>query len=81
MPLFFIIAIAAGGLTLGATAVDVTQDIRAQQQQGQSGYQHPQAQKGQAVVAFYPASYATLADCQAAAQSMSIPLSACAGRQ
>jgi hypothetical protein len=80
MPLFFIIAIAAGGLTVGATAVDVTQDIRAQQQQGQSGYQAPPAQQGQAVVMFNPASYATLADCQAAAQRMSVPLSACAGK-
>lgn len=80
MPLFFIIAIAAGGLTVGAVTADVTTDIRAQQQQGQSGYQGQSAQQGQAVVAFYPASYATLADCQAAAQRMGVPLSACAGK-
>jgi hypothetical protein len=80
MPLFFIIAIAAGGLTVGATAVDVTQDIRAQQQQGQSGYQAQPAQQGQAVVTFNPAAYGTLADCQAAAARVGVQLSACASK-
>ena len=81
MPLFFIIAIAAGGLTVGAVTADVTTDIRAQQAQQIQAQQVPQAvQQGQQVVAFYPNAYASLADCQAAAQRMNIPLSACAGR-
>ena len=81
MPLFFIIAIAAGGMTVGAVTADVTSDIRAQQTHPQAVQQAPQVQQGQAVVVFYPNAYANLGDCQAAAQRMNIPLSACASRQ
>ena len=65
MPLFFIIAIAAGGIAVGATTADVTSDMRAK---------HTQA------AAFDPAPYATAADCQAAASRAGAPASACNGK-
>jgi hypothetical protein len=67
MPLFFIFAIAAGGLTVGAVTADVTADTRAQ---------HTQAQ----VVNFDPSPYGTAADCQAAASKAGAPASACNGK-
>ena len=67
MPLFFIFAIAAGGITLGAVTADVTSDARAE---------HRQAQ----VVNFDPTPYATAADCQAAASRAGAPASACNGK-
>jgi len=67
MPLFFIFAIAAGGVTVGAVTADVTSDTRAE---------HRQAQ----VVNFDPTSYATAADCQAAASRAGAPASACNGK-
>lgn len=65
MPLFFIIAIAAGGIAVGATAVDVTQDTRAS---------HNQAQLSSG-----PA-YATLSECREAATREGRPLSTCDGK-
>ena len=67
MPLFFIFAIAAGALTVGAVTADVTSDTRAA---------HHQAQ----VVNFDPTPYATAADCQAAAHQAGAPASACNGK-
>jgi hypothetical protein len=64
MPLFFIFALAAGGITAGAVTADVTSDARAQ---------HKQAQ----VSTFDPSPYATAADCQAAASRAGAPASAC----
>lgn len=64
MPLFFIFAIAAGALTVGAVTADVTSDARAQRSQAQ-------------VVTFDPSPYATAADCQAAASKAGAPASAC----
>jgi hypothetical protein len=67
MPLFFIIAIAAGGIAVGATTADVTSDMRASRTQAQ-------------VVSFDPSPYATAADCQAAASRAGAPASACNGK-
>jgi hypothetical protein len=67
MPLFFIFAIAAGGITVGAVTADVTSDARAQ---------HTQAQ----AATFDPSPYATAADCQAAASRAGAPASACNGK-
>jgi hypothetical protein len=63
MPLFFIIAIAAGGIAVGATTADVTSDMRASHNQAQA--------------TFDPSPYATAADCQAAASKAGAPASAC----
>ncbi len=65
MPLFFIIAIAAGGIAVGATAVDVTQDSREARMHAAT---------------FDPSPYATAADCQAAASRAGAPASACNGK-
>ena len=67
MPLFFIFAIAAGGITAGAVTADVTSDARAQRTQAK-------------VVTFDPSPYATAADCQAAASRAGAPASACNGK-
>jgi len=67
MPLFFIIAIAAGGIAVGATTADVTSDMRASRTQAQ-------------VVSFDPSPYATSADCQAAAARAGAPASSCNGK-
>ena len=64
MPLFFIIPIAAGALTLGATTADVTSETRAENQIRAAQAQQVPAQQQ---------AYRTLAECQqaAAAQGMS----------
>ena len=67
MPLFFIFAIAAGALTVGAVTADVTSDTRAARHQALT-------------VNFDPTPYATAADCQAAAAQAGAPASACAGK-
>jgi hypothetical protein len=67
MPLFFIFAIAAGAITVGAVTADVTSDRRAE---------HRQAQ----VVNFDPTPYATALDCQEAAARAGAPASACDGK-
>jgi hypothetical protein len=66
MPLFFIIAIGAGAFTLGATAVDVTSDMRQQQ---------PAAQVQS--TSFQASAYATYDDCVRAAAQQYLPASAC----
>ena len=71
MPLFFLIAIGAGALTLGATAIDPAADVRhqntAQVQQVQTtGYQ--------------ATSYATYEDCVRAMQQQYLPASNCQQR-
>jgi|GraSoiStandDraft_10_1057309.scaffolds.fasta_scaffold523269_2 hypothetical protein len=70
MPLFFIFAIAAGGITLGAVTADVTSDARAARAQAHA----------QAAATFDPSPYATAADCQAAASRAGAPASACNGK-
>jgi hypothetical protein len=67
MPLFFIIAIGAGAFTLGATTVDVTSDVHAQQRDRLT-----QTQQVQPVQAFK-----SLAECQQAAAQQNLPASAC----
>jgi hypothetical protein len=66
MPLFFIIAIGAGAFTLGATAVDVTSDVRQQQRTAQVQTTNFQA-----------SAYATYEDCVRAAAQQQLPASAC----
>jgi hypothetical protein len=67
MPLFFIIAIAAGALTLGATGADVTGAAR------QNAQARAQAQQ----TTFQASAYATYDDCVRAAAQQSLPASAC----
>ncbi len=68
MPLFFIIAIAAGALTLGATTTDVTG----------TAHQNAQARAAQAQPTTFQAdAYATHEDCVRAAAQQSLPASAC----
>jgi hypothetical protein len=67
MPLFFIFAIAAGGITVGAVTADVTSDARAARTHAQ-------------VVNFDPSPYATAAYCQVAASRAGAPASACNGK-
>ena len=64
MPLFFIIAIACGGIAVGATTVDVTQDARAARVQAHA-------------VSFDASAYSNAADCRAAAAQAGVSLSAC----
>ena len=71
MPLFFLIAIGAGALTLGATAIDPAADVRhqntAQVQQVQTtGYQ--------------ATTYGTYEDCVRAMQQQYLPVSNCQPR-
>jgi hypothetical protein len=68
MPLFFIIAIAAGALTLGATGADVTGSAR---QNAQARAAQPQA------TTFQASAYATYDDCVRAAAQQSLPASTC----
>jgi hypothetical protein len=68
MPLFFIIAIAAGALTVGATTADVTGAAR----------QNAQARAAAAQPTNFQASaYATYDDCVRAAAQQSLPASTC----
>jgi len=67
MPLFFIIAIGAGAFTLGATTVDVTSDVSAQNRE-----RALQAQQVQPVQ-----TYQSMADCQQAAAQQNLPASVC----
>lgn len=67
MPLFFLIAIGAGALTLGATAIDPAADVRHQNtaQVQQTGYQQ---------------TYASYEDCVRAMQQQYLPASNCQQR-
>jgi hypothetical protein len=65
MPLFFIIPIAAGAFTLGATAVDVTSDVSAQRRDA------AQAQQ---------VHYQTMEQCQQAAARQGLPAWSCQQR-
>ncbi|MBV8190253.1 MAG: hypothetical protein JOY64_28955 [Alphaproteobacteria bacterium] len=68
MPLFFIIAIGAGALALGATTADVTGSAK----------QNSQARAAQAQQTTFQASaYATYDDCVRAAMQQQLPASAC----
>ncbi|HSI00911.1 MAG TPA: hypothetical protein VLA02_09930 [Reyranella sp.] len=71
MPLFFIIAIGAGAFTLGATAVDVTSDVRAQNRDRAVQAQQVQPQQVQ---------YRTMAECQQAAAQQGLPSTYCQQR-
>jgi hypothetical protein len=66
MPLFFLIAIGAGALTLGATAIDPAADVRHQNtaQVQQTGYQ----------------TYASYDDCVRAMAQQNLPASNCQAR-
>ena len=67
MPLFFLIAIGAGALTLGATAIDPAADVRHQNtaQVQQTGYQQ---------------TYASYEDCVRAMAQQNLPASNCQAR-
>lgn len=65
MPLFFLIAIGAGALTLGATAIDPAADVR---HQGTAQVQSTSYQAN---------AYATYEDCLRAAAQQNLPASAC----
>jgi len=65
MPLFFLIAIGAGAITLGATTADVTSDMR-QQRTAQVQATNYQA-----------AGFATHEDCLRAAAQQNLPATAC----
>jgi hypothetical protein len=70
MPLFFLIAIGAGALTLGATAIDPAADVRHQNtaQVQTTGYQAT------------PYIYATYEDCVRAMAQQNLPASNCQQR-
>jgi hypothetical protein len=69
MPLFFIIAIAAGALTLGATGADVTGEAT-------HNAQLRAAAKGQ-TTNFQANAYASYEDCVRAAAQQNLPASVC----
>jgi len=70
MPLFFIIPIAAGALTLGATTVDVTTDSRLENRARALQTQQIQPiQQGQM--------YQTMAECQQAAAAQGLSANVC----
>ena len=65
MPLFFLIAIGAGALTLGATAIDPAADVR-----------HQNTAQVQ-TTSFQASAYASYDDCLRAAAQQNLPASAC----
>jgi hypothetical protein len=74
MPLFFLIAIGAGALTLGAVGADVAVDGRL----GPADNAHTaQAVQAPAEPAFNPMAYPTASDCLNAAAARGISASAC----
>ena len=70
MPLFFLIAIGAGALTIGATAIDPAADVRHQNtaQVQTTGYQAT------------PYVYASMDDCVRAMAQQNLPASNCQQR-
>jgi len=66
MPLFFIIAIGAGAFTLGATAVDVTNDVS--------------AQRREAAIQVQQVHYQTMEQCLQAAAQQGLAASYCQQR-
>ena len=72
MPLFFLIAIGVGAATVGATAVDVTSDVRHDTRSS------AQVQAVQAPApTFQATAYATQTDCLNAAALQGVSASAC----
>ena len=67
MPLFFLIAIGAGALTLGATAIDPASDVR-----------HQNTAQVQPVA--YQQTYASYDDCVRAMYQQGLPASNCQAR-
>ena len=65
MPLFFLIAIGAGALTLGATAIDPAADVR---HQGMAQVQS---------TSYQASAYGTYEDCLRAAAQQNLPASTC----
>jgi hypothetical protein len=68
MPLFFLIAIGAGALTLGATTADVTSDMRQQERSRAQAVQ---------TTTFQANAYATQAECLNAAAQQGVSAAAC----
>jgi hypothetical protein len=68
MPLFFIIAIAAGALTVGATTADVS-GVAKQNAQARAAQVQP--------TTFQASAYATSDHCVRAAAQQNLPASAC----
>jgi hypothetical protein len=67
MPLYFIIAIACGAVTVGATATDAKRWVGPNQ--------------SALAAAFDASAYASVSDCLTAAAGAGAPLSACPGQQ
>jgi hypothetical protein len=67
MPLFFLIAIGAGALTLGATAIDPAADVRHQN-------------TAQVQTTGYQTTYATYEDCVRAMAQQNLPATNCQQR-
>ncbi len=74
MPLFFLIAIGAGAMTMGAVTADVASDGRFH------GASDSTAQAAQAP-AFQVSAYPTAQDCVNAAAGRGVPASACQTQQ
>ena len=73
MPLFFIIAIGAGAMTVGAVTADIASDGRFH---GANDSSHT-AQAAPAQGGFQASAYPTLQDCLNAAAGRGVPASAC----
>ena len=67
MPLFFLIAIGAGALTLGATTADVTSDMRQERSRAQAVQ----------TTTFQANAYATQTECLNAAAQQGVSAAAC----
>ena len=68
MPAFFVIAIAAGGLTVGATATDAKHWMK-------------DDAKTAALAAFYGSGFDSKSDCLTAAATAGAPLQACGSEE
>ena len=79
MPLFFLIAIGAGAMALGATTADVAEDghLGQTKQFAYSAPAQPQPQQAMLAPSFDASAYASTTDCLNAAALQGAPMSAC----
>ena len=75
MPVFFLLAVAAGVFTVGSVGGN------AQRDQAHRGNASMDRQQAAAIVIFDASSYDTASDCLTAAALVRAPRSACAGKQ
>jgi hypothetical protein len=68
MPLFFLIAIGAGALTMGAATADVT---------GSANANHSARAQAAQTTSFQASAYSDPADCLSAAAAQGLPASVC----